>query len=145
LLESAIDVSQIFLREGIIVIEERRGVIQEEYQANNPEAYTDLPMIAVVDSTTASAAEVVAAALQANGRALLIGTQTFGKGSVQAIVELSDGSSLRITTSRWLTPNGDVLDMKGLEPDQVIDPDLASSEQVLIDAARILIEGLDQE
>jgi carboxyl-terminal processing protease len=145
LLDSAIGVSQLFLREGIIVSEERRGIIQETHLADNANAYSDIPLAVVVDSTSASAAEVVAAALQENQRAFLIGTKTFGKGSIQVVVELSDGSSMRITSSRWLTPDGEMIDESGLEPEYNTAPERARSEQILIDAAVILSDRWDQE
>jgi carboxyl-terminal processing protease len=74
-----------------------------------------------VNARTASAAEVVAASLQDNGRSLLIGEATFGKGSVQVILELSDGSSLHVTSARWLTPKGNVIDNIGLLPDIIVE------------------------
>jgi hypothetical protein len=77
-------------------------------------------MVVLVDKGTASAAEIVAAALRDNGRARLIGEQTYGKGSVQAVHRLSDGSAVRLTVARWLTPHGEPIQGVGLAPDILV-------------------------
>jgi carboxyl-terminal processing protease len=74
-------------------------------------------LVVLVNENTASASEVLAAALQENDRAPVIGTRTYGKGSVQLILELDDGSSLHVTSSRWQTPSGNTIDGQGLQPD----------------------------
>jgi carboxyl-terminal processing protease len=145
LLESAVEVSRLFLRGGNIVFEERRGVIEATYKVEKPGKFVEIPMVLVVDGTTASAAEVVAAAMQSNHRGLLLGDNTFGKGSVQVVVELSDGSSMRITSSRWLRPDGQAIDVNGLAPDVKLEPEEARSEQALFRAAQLLLEEMDQE
>jgi carboxyl-terminal processing protease len=76
-----------------------------------------MPLAVLVNENTASAAEVLAAALQENERAPVIGTRTYGKGSIQLVLELDDGSSLHVTSSRWQTPKGNMLDGHGLQPD----------------------------
>jgi carboxyl-terminal processing protease len=143
LLESAVEVSRLFLRTGIIVSEERRGILQEAFEVEKPGRYTEIPLAVVVDSTSASAAEVVAAALQGNDRAPLIGDRTFGKGSVQVVVELSDGSSMRITSSRWLTPEGEIIDEQGLAPDLWLGVEDAHTERALLQAADWLAAELE--
>jgi carboxyl-terminal processing protease len=122
LLDSGVDVSRFFLASGIVVTERGRGGSEQIYRATRAGEAASVPLAVLVDSSTASAAEIVAAALQANGRAPLIGTPTYGKGSVQLIFELSDGSSLHVTSARWLTPAGDQLDGVGLSPDIALDP-----------------------
>lgn len=117
LLDSTVSIASFFLPSGIVLKEERVDHQQTEYRVEKPGRATDLPMAVFINENTASAAEVLAAALRENGRALLIGSKTFGKGTVQAVVELSDGSSLHITTARWLTPEGEALDGLGLIPD----------------------------
>jgi carboxyl-terminal processing protease len=116
LLDAALDVADLFIDQGIILIEGADDEPQVKHLANNPSLAEDLPLIVLVDGGTASAAEVVASALAANGRAVTIGAPTFGKGSVQSIFGLSDGSTLHITTARWFTPDGMALDQVGLFP-----------------------------
>jgi carboxyl-terminal processing protease len=123
LLDSGIEVARFFLDVGIVVVERGPGGSEEVYRATERGQAAGAPLAVVVDGTTASAAEIVAAALQANGRAPLVGTPTYGKGSVQLIFELSDGSSLHVTSARWLTPEGVQLDGTGLTPDVAVDPD----------------------
>jgi carboxyl-terminal processing protease len=117
LLDSAVDVARFFLLDGMILIEERRGGREEQYSVNSPGKASDVPLVVLVNENTASASEVLAAALQENDRAPVIGTRTFGKGSVQLILELDDGSSLHVTSSRWQTPSGNTIDGQGLQPD----------------------------
>ncbi|HEY42506.1 MAG TPA: hypothetical protein G4O11_00805 [Anaerolineae bacterium] len=117
LLDSAIEVARFFLPEGLVLIEEKRGGSEEQYLVKSPGKASDIPIAVLVNQNTASAAEVVAAALQENGRAPIIGARTYGKGSVQLVLELHDGSSLHVTSSRWQTPTGLILDGRGLQPD----------------------------
>lgn len=139
LLRESIDISDAFLDEGVIVIEQSR-VSGEEVESAQPGALlpTDFPMMVLVNNRTASAAEVVAGALQQNNRALLVGQRTRGKGSVQFIFGLSDGSSFRITGAIWLTPDGNPLDNVGLTPDIEMIPDENGREVELDEAVRQL-------
>lgn len=121
LLDSAVSVAEFYLDEGLILIEHRKGDVEVLFEAETKGEAAGIPLVTLVNESTASSAEVVAAALQANGRSMLIGRKTFGKGSVQVILELKDGSSLYITSARWDTPNGDSLDKNGLEPDILIE------------------------
>ena len=117
ILDAAIEVSKFFLNEGIVLID-RQAIGQDEIFRNDTSGKgAQIPMVVLVDGGTASAAEVVAAAIESYGRAPLIGTRTYGKGSVQSILTIQDGSSLHITVARWLTPDGQSLDGVGLLPD----------------------------
>jgi carboxyl-terminal processing protease len=118
LLTQAIKVSDTFLDEGVIVSTRGRNTLQDiEATAHKNKKSISYPIIILVNSGSASAAEIVAGALQDNKRALILGTRTFGKGSVQTILPLSDGSGLRLTTARYYTPNGKSIQSSGITPD----------------------------
>jgi carboxyl-terminal processing protease len=141
LLDASIDSSRLFLEDGLVVVEERSGMESQLFYVHEKGLAAEIPMVVLVNAGTASAAEVVAAALKDNGRAPLIGETTFGKGSVQVILELSDGSSLHVTSARWLTPNGHVIDSIGLLPDIIveqIDPNADNGIAVAVEWLREL-------
>ncbi len=94
---------------------------REDYVKNVPDSLSPLPMVVLVDGGSASAAEIVAGALQDHKRAYVMGTQTFGKGSVQTIVPLGNSTGIKLTTARYYTPKGRSIQAKGIEPDQIID------------------------
>jgi len=116
LLDAAIDVADHFLRGGPVLYQESKGEGEQVYEANDETVAADTPLVVLVDGGTASSAEILAGALQDRGRAMLIGNQTFGKGSVQLVYDLSDGSSVHVTSSRWYTPNRHQIDQRGLTP-----------------------------
>jgi carboxyl-terminal processing protease len=118
LLTQAIKVSDLFLDSGLIVSTKGRDDAQDmEVMANKNEHPRNYPIIVLVNGGSASASEIVAGALQDNKRALVLGTQTFGKGSVQTILPLSDGSGLRLTTAKYYTPSGKSIQLSGITPD----------------------------
>jgi carboxyl-terminal processing protease len=118
LLDQAIKVSDLFLDEGLIVSTKGRDPSQNmEISAQKGDRSRAYPMIVLVNEGSASASEIVAGALQDNKRALVLGTKTFGKGSVQTILPLSDGSGLRLTTARYYTPSGNSIQLEGIIPD----------------------------
>jgi len=96
-----------------------------------PRTRTDLPLVVLVDGGSASAAEIVAGALRDDGRAWLVGSRTYGKGSVQYAYQLTDGSSLHVTAALWLTPAGHEINGKGLMPDYEVAPGTGSADATL--------------
>jgi len=116
LLEEAVETASVFLDPGPVVSYQRHDEPPRRLDASG-HGDTTLPLIVLVDGGTASAAEVVAAALQDRDRAVVVGSQTFGKGSVQAPTLLSDGSAVELTVGRYLTPNGRSLEGVGVQPD----------------------------
>jgi carboxyl-terminal processing protease len=101
LLNAGVDVAGLFLTEGEVMRQQYRGQQVRIYQVERPGPLADIPLAVLVNTNTASAAEIIAGALQANGRALLVGTPTYGKNTVQLVFELQDGSSLHVTAARW--------------------------------------------
>ncbi len=121
LLGQAVNVSDMFLREGIIVSMRGRGPeTNQEFRAKAQAGDISAPMVVLINSGSASASEIVAGALGAHNRALLVGEQTFGKGSVQSIYPLPDGAGVKLTTALYYTPDGRSIQGEGIEPDIVI-------------------------
>ncbi len=118
LLDQAVAVSDLFLKEGLIVYTEGRDkASQLHFQASAEDTEPDYPLVLLINEGSASASEIVAGALHDHGRALLLGEKSFGKGSVQTIIPLSDDSGLRLTTARYFTPSGTSIQARGIAPD----------------------------
>ena len=121
LLIQAIEVSDIFLKSGVIVSTRGRTKNMEtKAMARDDGNEITCPIVVLVNEGTASAAEIVAGALQDNGRALIIGAKTFGKASVQTVIPLEDGSALKLTTARYYTPKGRSIQAEGIKPDIIV-------------------------
>jgi carboxyl-terminal processing protease len=129
LLDSSVKVVDIFLDEGIIVSTKGRLEDQNmEFSAHSGGTEYDFPIVILINGGTASASEIVAGALQDHKKALILGTQSFGKGSVQTIIPMADGAGLRLTTARYYTPNGTSIQARGITPDVLV-PKITAEEE----------------
>ena len=118
LLDASVKISSMFLRNGLVVeTKGREDRFNERYNADESLYLTNMPMVVLINGGSASASEIVAGALNERGRAKLIGEKSFGKGSVQTLFPLTDGSGLYVTIARYYTPSGKVIDHVGLSPD----------------------------
>ncbi len=139
LLDEAVEVASAFLDGGPVVSYEQRDAPDRVLDALG-QGNTTVPVVVLVDGGTASAAEVVAAALQDRNRAVVVGSRTYGKGSVQEPIVLPDGSAIEFTIGRYLTPAGRVIDGRGIEPDVLVDA--TSTPEVAEQRALEVLRGL---
>ena len=140
LLSAAVEISDLFLEKGKVVSTEGRNTIPKSYLAQKDSPFEDLPLVVLINQNSASASEIVSAALQDNGRATIIGQRSYGKGSVQNILELEDGTSvLKLTVASYHRPNGDNIhrfrdskstDKWGVSPSPGMEVKLTPSEYV---------------
>ncbi len=144
LLQESVAVAGEFL-DGGVVIYERTKDAERTYEAESGGLATELPLVVLVNRGTASASELVAGAIRDRDRGILIGQQTFGKGTVQQILSLSDGSSIHITSAEWFTPQRIPLDGVGLEPNIPMIPDENGRDVEIGEAARYLQRVLAEE
>jgi carboxyl-terminal processing protease len=144
LLDQSVQVSDVWLPKGAVIVEEKRGgeVIKSFTATNNP-IFTDVETVILINEGSASASEIVAGALRDNGVATLIGQTSFGKGSVQQLINLSNGGSLKVTIARWFTPEGKNIDKEGITPDTEVElsaEDREAERDPQLDAAKELLQ-----
>jgi carboxyl-terminal processing protease len=121
LLKESVDIADLFIKKGVIVSTRDRNEHLEILRANNQSEYENIPIVLIVNQGSASASEILAGALKDHNRAKIIGSTTFGKGSVQTIVELDKKSAVKLTIARYYTPKGKSIDGQGIKPDIVIE------------------------
>ncbi|WP_062356657.1 S41 family peptidase [Bacillus kwashiorkori] len=149
LLEQAIYITSLFVPNGEVIYQMEYNDGKRERQLSGQKESFDLPLVLLVDGGSASASEILAGALKESAGVPIVGEKTFGKGTAQSAVDFNDGSSFKITTARWLTPNGNWIHEKGIEPDyQVslpeyaylpyINPELELKESMLSDPVKVV-------
>jgi carboxyl-terminal processing protease len=141
LLTAGIETARLFLEDGIIIQQQYRGQNVETFRVNKPGSLSDLPLVILINHNTASAAEIIAGSLQSQGRATLIGENSFGKDSIQLIFDLDDGSSLHITAAKWWVPDlMPPIGEGGLQPEILINQGDAQIDMILNAAVDFLRE-----
>jgi len=144
-LEIAREISGYFLNRGEVVVIEDTGKGQEEFKAQGNPIFLNYPLVILINQGSASASEILAGALRSNKGTKLIGEKSFGKGSVQELINLRDGASLKVTIAKWLTPSGETIEETGLEPDirvEMTEEDINNGKDPQLDKA---IEVLNSE
>jgi carboxyl-terminal processing protease len=139
-LDQAVQVADIFLKDGVVLYERSKNGDEQVFRSDDRGIAQDIPLVVLVNGGSASASEIVAGAIQDRGRGVLIGETTFGKGSVQEINHLSDGSQLRVTIAHWFTPNNRGIHGQGIEPnitvahgdDPKVDPQLDRAVEYIL-------------
>jgi len=139
LLDAAVEISGEWIDHNLVVIEQRGPNASSErieYRSQSTARLEHIPTVILVNQGSASASEILSGALQDYGKAILVGTKTFGKGSVQELSKLPDGSALKLTIAKWLTPHGRLIDKEGIAPDILVEPlDKENAEDVQLKRA----------
>ncbi len=137
LLDAAVGVSSIWLPDGKTILQEKRdGAVIKTYDAEGSPILEGVPTVVLIDGGSASASEIVSGALRDNKVAKLVGVKSYGKGSVQSVENLPDGSSLKVTIAHWFTPSGQSIDKQGLEPDVKVEASKDTKDDVQLQKAQ---------
>lgn len=141
--ESSVEVASLWLPKGALIMQEKRGkTVIKTYTADGNNILEDMPTVVLIDEGSASASEIVAGALYDHKAAQLLGMKSYGKGVVQGIEPLRDGSQLKVTVARWYRPNGQNIDKKGIEPNKKVElseEDAAASKDTQLEAAQAVL------
>jgi carboxyl-terminal processing protease len=143
LLDAGVNTARLFLKDGMVIEQQYKGKDVESFEVERPGALADIPLVILVNENTASAAEIIAGALKAQGRAKILGKPTYGKDTIQLVFDLQDGSSLHVTSAHWWVPGLDpMLQGNGVEPDVVVESaaDASAPDPVARAAADLLLE-----
>jgi carboxyl-terminal processing protease len=138
-LTAAQDVAGLWLDDQVVVSERTGGKVTEELKSGSDTVLAGIPTVVLVNGSSASASEIVAGALQDHKAATLIGEKTFGKGTVQKVIDLGAGTTLKVTIARWYTPNGKNITKEGITPDQKVGmtaADVDAGKDPQLEAAR---------
>ena len=143
-LDQAVEVADLFLPDGVVVIQRAVNDDDVVYRSEDGDLAEDIPLVVLIDNASASASEIVAGAIRDRGRGVLIGQTSYGKGSMQRVHTLQDGSELRVTYGAWYTPNDQAIQGVGVEPDIPVEmpEEPATDEDPILDAA---LEYLNEE
>lgn len=140
LVEAGVKFAKLFLKSGIVIEEQYRGQPVNTYKVDKPGPYADLPMVVLVNQGTASSAEIFTGAIKGQKRALIVGTRTYGKDTIQLVFNLSDGSSLHVTAAHWWVPNlSPTIGGSGVQPDVPVD-EKAEANQALQTAIQTVLK-----
>lgn len=137
--DSCVELIDQFLAEGMIVVETDHKELNDEYKAKSGDKYESIPVVVLIDGGSASASEILAGAIKDNNRGQIVGTKSYGKGSVQVVEELYDGSILKLTVAEWLTPNGNNISKNGIEPNVVVE-DSENGKDAQLEKAKELLK-----
>lgn len=144
-LDTSLEVIRLFVNEGIILIEQLPGDEERVFEANSTAVAPDVPLALLVNEGSASASELVAGSLHDLDRAVIVGTNTFGKNTVQTINPLSNGGAVRLSIARWVTPDGTSVEEVGFTPDVVVELDAEAADDNQLEAAIRALKGIKRE
>ncbi|MDH5605762.1 MAG: S41 family peptidase [Anaerolineae bacterium] len=141
-LDSGIEIARLFLKKGVVIHRQYKGKAVEVIEAQKDGPLSNIPLVILIDQGTASASEIIAGSLQSQGRALLIGSDSYGKNSIQLVFDLDDGSSIRVTNAEWWIPGWDFPKPgQGLYPDFPVDPNDERPNPLIATALIIFFEA----